>query len=183
MTARWQGLVVIAIIASILSACQRDIPLLGEEDGPVDYDSVYLWAITLTAFDTLDPGGMPWDTSSSYLYDSVDYRFPDVFYNIGVSDSLFPFSYYQQSHFLNISPDTLPVAYQLVPATLIPYHYKPFFLRMYDFELDTPSVDSTFMDSILFVVGPDTVGPDKYPQYVSGIGANGASIILSLLWK
>jgi len=182
MRSRWRLPLLLVLALSVFGSCQRDIPLLGEEEGEVDHDTVFLWAITLNGYDTLDPQGMPWDSSASYLHDSMDYWYPDVFYNFDTYDTVNPFSYYQQTHFLNVSPDTLPVSYQLVPNVLVPW-YTPFFLRIYDFELDTPSVDSTFMDSILFVVGPDTVGPEKYPRTVTGIGPNGASVTLSLLWK
>ncbi len=175
-------LVSLLLFAAFFSACQRDIPVLGEGEGDQDYDSAFLWAITLNQYDTLDPSGMSWDSEPSYLFDSIYYRFPDVFYNIGNYDTTFDFTFSQQTHFLNVTPDTLPLTYQVDPALYIPGFNKPFHLRIYDFELDTPSVDSTFMDSILFVV-PDPGAPVPYPPNLTGMGANGASVTISLLWR
>ena len=183
MVYRFPRLALLFSVIIMFSACQEDIPVLGEGDGDRNYDSVFLWAITLNDYDTLYGFGQPWDSTFSWLYDSMYYRFPDVFYNIGMYDTTFPFSFYQKSHFLNVTPDTLPLAYLLEPEVWIPEFYKPFHVRLYDFELDTPSVDSTFIDSILFIVGPDPGGPEEFPRYVSGIGPNGTSVTISLFWR
>jgi len=172
--------IVLIVSLSAISACQRDIPLLGQEDDQVDYDSVNIAAISLLGFDTLDPNGLYWDTSISVINDS-NYRYPDIFYNIG--DSGDALNYYQKSHFINVSPDTLPLTYQIVPALKLSQFYIPFYLRIFDFELDTPAVDSVLMDSIFFSIGPDTVSTEKYPKQVNSTGPEGTTVTLHLLWK
>lgn len=173
---------VIVLFFSITS-CQEDIPLLGQDGTVVDYDSAFLSSITLNGYDTLDPSGNYWDTTAVFFPDTANNRFPDVFYNIDIYDSSFLFSYFQDSHFDDVLPSELPLTYNINPPVYIPAFYKYFYLRTYDFEIDTPTVDSTFMDSILFVVGPDTVSAVKYPTSFTNNGTNGVNVSVGITWK
>lgn len=174
-------------IASVLSSCQKDIPVLGQDEQGntiiVPKDSVFISSIILNSFDSLNPFGQLWDTIITTNFDSVNFQYPDVFYNIGIYDTLFPFSFYQQTHFVNVDPRNLPLVYNLTFPLYIPGFGKQFHLRVYDLDLSSAGRDSILMDSISFVVEPDLSLTNPYINSVSSIGTNGVSVKLGLTWQ
>ncbi|MCC6385492.1 MAG: hypothetical protein LC117_02455 [Bacteroidia bacterium] len=175
------------LLLSLIYSCQKDIPLLGEDEQGntviVPRDSVFISSIILIDFDTLNEFGNTWDSIITVPFDSGNFQYPDVYYNIGIYDTSFPFSYYQQTHFQNVNPFSLPLAYSMVPPIYIPGFGKPFYLRVFDLDLTSAGIDSTLMDSILFVVEPDFNLSNPYQSTVSGTGSRGTAVSLGLLWQ
>ncbi len=177
----------LVIILQFLASCQKDIPVAGQDDQGnlvvVPRDSAWISSITLLYFDSLDSQGLLWDTVATTPYDSLNFQYPDVFYNIGIYDILFPLSFYQASCFFNMDPRQLPITYKLVPPVYIPAWGKPFHLRVYDREISASGVDSTLMDSVLFVVQPDFTLPNPYVSYFTSTGAAGVELTLGVIWQ
>lgn len=174
------------IMMAIITSCQDDIPLLGKDEFGnneiIPRDSVLISGITLLSFPSNDLSGNAWDTTL-YSFDSLDFTGPDIYYSIPVLDSAAPFSYFQATHFANVTTSMLPFTFNLVPPLYVPSYYKPFYLHVYDLELDTASIDSTLMDSILFVIGPDTTLTNPYVNTIQATGPNGTSVTLNLSWQ
>jgi hypothetical protein len=182
-------LVVVAFIISLSAfiSCQKDIPVLGQDEQGntiiVPRDSVFISSIILNSFDSLTTSGFYWDTASSTPFDTTDHRYPDIFYNIGIYDESFPFSYYQQTYFVNVDPRNLPLTYNLIPRLYIPEFGKLFHLRVFDLDLAASGRDSVLMDSIPFVVAPDFNLTNPYINNVTSAGTNGVQVTLGLTWQ
>jgi hypothetical protein len=180
------GLCVILALGLFYS-CQKDIPVLGQDEQGnsivIPRDSVFISSIRLNSFDSLTPWGALWDTAITSAFDSINFQYPDIFYNIGIYDETFPFSYYQQTFFVNVDPRSLPLVYYLVPPVQIPQFGKQFHLRVFDLELSASGRDSTFMDSIPFVVEPDFSLSNPYISEVTATGAGGINVTLGLTWR
>lgn len=181
------GLLFFAFMIIAMSSCQKDIPVLGQDEQGntiiVPRDSVFISSITLNSFDSLAPWGNLWDTVITTNFDSINFQYPDIFYNIGIYDTLFPFSYFQQTHFINVDPRNLPLVYNLVPPLYIPGFGKQFHLRVFDLDLSLTGRDSVLMDSIPFTVEPDFSLTNPYINSVSSAGTNGVSVTLGLTWQ
>jgi hypothetical protein len=175
------------IIFELLASCQKDIPVAGQDDQGnvliIPRDSAWIRSITLMYFDSLDGQGVLWDTAASTPYDSLNFQYPDIFFNIGIYDTLFPLSFYQASCFFNVDPRQLPITYQMVPPVYIPAWGKPFHIRVYDREITIHGADSTFMDSVLFVVQPDFTLPNPYVSNFTSTGAAGVELTLGVIWQ
>lgn len=180
-------LLLFTIFISAMSSCQKDIPVLGQDEQGntiiVPRDSVFISSITLNTFDSLAPWGNLWDTVITTNFDSINFQYPDIFYNIGIYDTLFPFSYFQQTHFINVDPRNLPLVYNVVPPLYIPQFGKLFHLRIFDLDLSSAGRDSVLMDSIPFTVEPDFSLTNPYIGNVSSSGTNGVNITLGLTWQ
>ena len=187
MTLKQGFFIILTAVSSGFAGCQEDIPVLGEDvNGAVTpKDSVYISYIALLSFPANDPGtGNPWDETSSPI-DPLDSLGPDIFFNCyddeNTPDSSDDFSFYQETHFANVNAaDT--IIYYFTKPVLVPYFYDSFYLRMYDAEISTP-VDSTLIDSIFFMIGPDTLQSQPYVQGISGTGFNGSQVTIGLQWK
>lgn len=174
-------------LVSVLSSCQKDIPVLGQDEQGntiiVPRDSVFISSIILNNFDSLNTSGFHWDTLVTTGFDTVDYRYPDIFYNIGIYDTTFPFSFYQHTYFVNVDPRILPLVFNLVPPLYIPEFGKQFHLRIYDLDLSSSGRDSALIDSIPFIVEPDFNLTNPYLSTVTSAGTNGANVTLGLTWQ
>lgn len=185
---KYLGITLINIFAiTVLSSCQKDIPVLGQDDQGntiiVPRDSVFISSITLSYFDSLTPWNSYWDTVATTGFDTTDHRYPDIFYNIGIYDMLFPFSFYQQSYFVNVDPRNLPLVYKIIPPLYIPEFGTQFHLRVFDLDLSPAGRDSILMDSIPFIVEPDFSLTNPYINGVTSTGTNGVQVTLGLTWQ
>ncbi|MFI5219690.1 MAG: hypothetical protein ACHQNT_09390 [Bacteroidia bacterium] len=187
MTLKQGIFIILALVSAVFGGCQKDVPVLGEDTNEVvtPKDSVYIQYIALFSFPVNDPNtGDPWDETSSPI-DPLDSLGPDIFFNSynynDPADTLDDFSFYQETHFANVS-DTDTIVYYFTTPVFIPHFYDSLYLRMYDGEYSA-IVDSTLMDSIYFKIGPDTLLPQPYIPYVSGTGYNGSQVIIGLQWK
>lgn len=175
------------ILISALWSCQKDIPLLGEENTDSSKTQVFITAISLSHFNAIDPNTtLPWDDGSVFSFDSLDYTGPDIFFKFYYkSDVLAPMSYRQPSHFANADAATVtsqaPLVYYLTNPFEIPSYYidTTFYLQMLDVDFNDPINDSTLMDSIPFTVGQDS----KNNPYIVGTGFNGSQVTMQVLWK
>ncbi len=176
-----------AFVIIAMSSCQKDIPVLGQDEQGntiiVPRDSVFISSIILNSFDSLAPWGNLWDTVITTNFDSINFQYPDIFFNIGIYDTLFPFSYFQQTHFINVDPRNLPLVYNLIPPLYIPGFGKQFHLRVFDLDLSVSGRDSVLMDSIPFTVEPDFSLANPYINGVSSSGTNSISVTLGLTWQ
>lgn len=178
---------IIIFATTLLGSCQKDIPVLGQDEQGntiiVPRDSVFISSISLNNFDSITPWGSYWDTIATTGFDTIDHRYADIFYNIGIYDTLFPFSFYQQTHFVNVDPRHLPLVYNLVPPLYIPGFGKQFHLRIYDLDLSVAGRDSVLMDSIPFLVEPDFSLTNPYINSVTSSGVNSVNVTLGLSWQ
>ena len=190
MQFRFPVLILTVSLILAFSACQDDIPVLGqEENGTITpKDSVFIRYIALVSYQPNDPSGNPWDPISSTT-DLLDSLGPDVYYNSyndrgTAADSSDDFVFNQDTHFANVTDSMLPLVYYFTTPVYVPHFYDSIYLRVYDFEIDTPYVDSTLMDSIFFVIGPDTnQSTNPYILSIPGTGFNGTQVQLGLGWK
>jgi hypothetical protein len=179
---------------SIIISCQKDIPLLGEDENGntvvAPKTEVYIRSITLSSFPENNPSTLlPWDDGSVQPFDLQDSIGPDIYYYIyyyNPDNELPPIFYKQLSHFsdvLPLNPDS-PLVYTLTePFQIIPeYVDTTFYLTMFDLDFGEPN-DSTFIDSIRINIGEDTAQTHTYSTSISTIGLNGSKVILGLEWK
>lgn len=180
------GLVILTITASVFTSCQDDIPLLGQDENGiiVPRDSVYIKYIALFSFPANDPAtGSSWDDTNSVTdpYDSLGLA--DIFFNsYNINDLADTFFFFQATHFSNVL-NTDTTVYYFTDPVQIPHFYDSLYLRIYDAEIDTPAIDSTLIDSILFVIGPDTTQTNPYIPAISRTGFNGSQVAVGLDWK
>ncbi|HKR06535.1 MAG TPA: hypothetical protein VJY62_18010 [Bacteroidia bacterium] len=178
-------LLLLLIAFTGIAGCQKDIPVLGQEEGDnTSKSEVYIRSITLFGFSAIDPNTMlSWDAGSVQPFDSLDDTGPDIYFNLyHKSDEGLPMSFHQLTHFANVlplHPDT-PLVYYLVPPFQILPEYidTTIYLTMYDLDFADPLNDSMYMDSI-----PFTVGSDDNVTFIDSSGFNGSRIILGLEWK
>lgn len=189
MTFKRSIFVILMAAFAAFTACQDDIPLLGEDENGVitPKDSVFIKYIALHSFSPTDPFGSPWDLVPTAI-DSLDPLGPDIFYssyndNNTPLDSSDDFMFRQNTHFLNVTSEDLVLGYFFTAPIYVPHFNYLVTLNMYDAELDTGGLDSTFMDVIQFVIDSVSGQPDPYVPYVSGIGMNGSQVSIGLEWK
>lgn len=170
-------------------SCQKDIPVLGEDDNESTKSKVYIRSIVLSQFNSIDANtGLPWDNGSVQVFDSLDFIGPDIYFNYFYkSDSLDSMYFYQTTHFQNVQTLAVnaPLAYYLTTAVQIPAYFidTTFYLKMYDLDYNGILNDSTLIDSIPFAIGPDFNQGNPYISSISSTGFNGSQVTLLLEWK
>lgn len=184
-------LILFLIASTAFVGCQKDIPVLGQEDGDVTAKSaVFIRAITLHTFPERDPSTtLTWDSGSFQTFDTTDSIGPDIFFSLyHKSDEGLIMSFTQPSHFVDVLPlnaDTPLIYYFTEPFQILPeYIDSTFYLKVNDLEIVDPVNNVTLMDSLPFTIGPDLTHPeDPYPSSFSSTGFNGCQVTLSLEWK
>jgi len=184
-------LLLLLIASSAFVGCQKDIPVLGQEEGGVTPKSeVFIRAITLHTFPERDPATtLKWDSGSFQSFDMSDTLGPDIFFSLyHKAEEGLIMSFVQPSHFSNVLPlnaDTPLVYYFTEPFQILPeYVDSTFYLKVNDLDVADPVNFTTLMDSLPFTIGPDLTHPENpYVSSASSTGFNGSQVTLSLEWK
>lgn len=178
--------IILFITASVFSGCQKDIPVLGEDENA---DSVkqtaFINAIILRSFPGNDPlTGMPWDSIQSS--DSLDKQQPDIFFSYYYkSEEQPPFLFDQATHFDDVLPlfQDNPLVYYLTPPQQVPSYYMDttFYLKIWDLDFINGEAAPALMDSIPFSISNKGVVPN--PTSIHNYGFNGSEATLLLTWQ
>lgn len=163
------------LFALSLPSCQDD-PIFpegenGDEESPKS--RVFITAIQLNDYPSLDPSGNTWDPLDTSYDVNGD---PDITFTLSEPGTGGNAIWTQASHFSNIPPAT-PVAYYFTE----PLQIQPVGINLnvdiHDYELP----GTVPMGSVEFFIGESPVTP-KYPTQLDAT-VNGYSVSIGLRWE